>query len=237
MKIVGIIPARGGSRSIPQKNIRMLGNKPLVAWTIEEALKSGLDRVVVSTDDPTIKEIAEKYGAEVPFLRPANLAGDTTAIEPVLLHAFRWLKENNDYTADGIAFLPPTSPVREAAHINEAIKIFENKKPDSVVSVFEAAANDNPHWMLRRGESGEITLFTGEPLEKIKDRRQELPTCYKRNDIIYILKPDNLYRGKPTLYGNKVELYIMDEYFDVDINTEYDWLLCEFKLRQGGRLS
>lgn len=230
MKIVGIIPARGGSKSVPKKNLKKLGNKPLIAWAIETALKSKLDRVIVTTDNLEIAKIAKKYGAEVPFLRPENLATDTMGIEPVLKHTVDWLKEKENYNTDAIALLLPTSPLRSKDHLNEAIKIFTNKKADSVISVHEASANHNPHWMLKKNKNN-IVLFTNEPLTKIKTRRQELPKCYIRNDIVYILKPKNLSEKKPNLYGKKVELYVMDEFYDADINTETDWFICQQKFK------
>jgi len=232
MKILGIIPARGGSKSIPQKNIKKLFNKPLIAWSIESALKSKLDRVIVTTDNKHIAKIAKKYGADVPFLRPKKLATDTIGIEPVLLHALDWLAKNESYFPDAIALMMPTNPLRPAKHIDNAIKLFKKTKADSVVSVHEVIANDNPYWMLKKDKKGRVTLFTGEPLIKIKTRRQELPKCYSRNDIIYLLKPKNLLEKTPNLYGKKVELYIMDNFYNIDINTEEDWFICQQKFKR-----
>lgn len=232
MKVIGIIPARGGSKSIPKKNIKRLVNKPLIAWTIETALKSNLDRVIVSTDSKEIAKIAKKYGAEVPFLRPKELATDTLGIEPVLQHVVDWLKKKENYIPDAVALLLPTTPLRLPKHINDTIKLFKKTKADSVVSVCEVMANSNPHWMLKRNNNDKVTLFTGEPLTKIKTRRQELPKCYSRNDVIYLLKPKNLKEKKPNLYGKKVELYEMDQFYDVDINTEEDWFLCQQKFKR-----
>jgi CMP-N-acetylneuraminic acid synthetase len=231
MKILGVIPARGGSKRIPRKNIRLLNGKPLLAWTIENAIKSGISRVVVSTDDPIIAKIAKKSGAEVPFLRPSELAGDKLGIEPVLKHAFEWYKTNEHFHADAIALLMPTSPLRRTEHIDEAINILKRTKADSVVSVIPATANNNPHWILKRNSRGRVVLFTGDPLTKIKTRSQDLPPCYSRNDVIYLLKPKNLYEKIPNLYGKKVELYVMDEFFDVDINTPNDWFICQQKFK------
>lgn len=232
MKIIGIIPARGGSKGIPNKNIKKLYKKPLIAWSIESALKSNLDRVIVTTDSPQIAKIAKRYGAEVPLLRPKELAGDFGGIEPVLKHTVEWLEKNEKYKPDAIALLLPTSPLRQPKHINKAIKIFKKKKPDSVISVFEAIANNNPHWILKKNKKGEVVLATEEPLTEIKDRRQELPPYFIRNDLIYLLKPKNLFEKKPNLYGKKVELLEIDNFFDIDINTEEDWRLCLFKFKE-----
>ncbi len=235
MNTVGIIPARGGSKSIPRKNLRILNGKPLIAWAIEAAKKSKLSRVIVTTDDEEIARTARQYGAETPFLRPAELAEDTTAIEPVLQHAYTWLREKEGYVVNALALLMPTNPLRRPEHINEAIDIFASKQVDCVISVHEAIANRNPYWILKRNDRGEIVLSTGEPLMKIKDRRQELPPHFVRNDIVFVFKPANLFEEKPNLYGKKVELYEMDEWFDVDINTENDWQLCLFKMSQSAQ--
>lgn len=231
MKIIGIIPARGGSKRIPNKNIKMVGGKPLIAWAIESSLKSNLDRVIVSTDDERIAKVAKKYGAEVPFLRPKELAGDKLGIEPVLRHTLDWLAENENYQPDAIALLMATAPLRQPKHINEAVKIFKSKKPDSVVSVIEAKANANPHWLLKKNDSGKLVLFTGKPLTKIITRSQDLPTCYSRNDMIYLLKPQNLYSKIPNLYGENVELFLMDDFYNVDINTPEDLFICRQKIK------
>lgn len=236
MKIIGIIPARGGSKRIPYKNIRKLSGKPLLAWSIETAKRSRLlDKVIVSTDDAKIAAIAKRYGAEVPFMRPAELSGDKVGIEAVLKHAYEWFIENRHYKADAIALIFPTNPLRRTEHIDEAVRIFQKTKADSVVSVIPATANMNPYWILKRNKNGRVTLFTGEPLTKIKMRSQDLPPCYSRNDIIYLLKPGNLYEKTPNLYGRKVELYVMDELFSADINTPVDWFVCQQKFKMLNR--
>src|SRR3989344_4905729 len=133
MKIVGIILARGGSKSIPSKNIKEFCGKPLIAWTIESAKKSKLlDRVIVSTDDERIAAVAREYGAETSFLRPKELATDSMGVEPVLKHAFEWLRDNEKYEADALALLPATTPTRQSFHIDEAITIFKERGADSV---------------------------------------------------------------------------------------------------------
>ena len=236
MEILAIIPARGGSKSIPRKNIKNLGTKPMIAWSIEAALKSNIDRVIVTTDDKEIAEVAKKYGAKTPFIRPSELAQDTTPTEPVLKHTLEWLKENENYTPDAVVLLQPTSPLRQAEHINEAIKIFKQKNPDCLISVHEAIANNNPHWILKRDENNKIILATGEPLSEIKNRRQDLPAHYIRNDIIYVFKPQNLFMEKPGLYGkgDKVELYVINDpsNYEADINTLDEWDDANKKLRK-----
>lgn len=233
MKIVAVIGARGESKSIPQKNIKLFNGKPLIAWAILNAKKSNqLDRIIVSTDSPKIAKIAKKYGAEVPFLRPKKLAGPTIGLEPVLKHAYSWLLENEGYKADALLLLPITNPLRQSFHIDEAIKIFKNKKADSVVSVNETPANHTPYWTLIQTDAG-VSLFGGIDLKNILTRRQDFPQkCYTRNDLVYVLKPKNLYEEKPNLYGNKVELYPTNTIYEADINTPEEWALTENKFRQ-----
>ena len=226
-KIIGIIPARSGSESVHNKNIRSFHGKPLIAWTIECALASNLDRVIVSTNDEEIKAIAEKYGAEVPFIRPDNLSDSYTGIEPVLKHTYEYLKEIEKYEADILVMLLPTSPFRHVKDVNIAIDMYINNKVTSVVSVIKAEANVNPHWMLV--ENGkDIRLFNGKSLSNIQDRRQDLPEAFIRNDFVYVLNPKNLYETKPNLYGDNINLFKISEHrYDIDINTEKDFAIAE----------
>jgi len=232
MNIIGLIPARGGSKSIVKKNIKKMLGKPLIAWSIEAALASKINRVIVTTDDPEIRRVAIKYGAEAPFLRPAKLATDKMAIEPVIRHTVDWLMKNENYQVDGVVLLMPPTPIKPIKHINKMIDLFKKKKFDSVVAVREMIANDNPFWQLKRNDkTGKISLFNDKPLKKILPQRQLLPTSYSRNDVAYVFKPKNLLEKIPNLYGDKVELYLMDNFYNVDINTPDDWLFCEYKMK------
>lgn len=233
MRIVGIIPARGGSKSIPKKNILNFCGKPLIAWTILGALKSNLNRVIVSTDDLEIAEVAKKYGAEV-VMRPAELAIDSIGIEPTLKHVYEWLINNENYKADALALLIPTSPSRQTFHINKALDMFKKSKADSVVAVNQTPANHTPYWTLVRSSKDKVTLFDGSPLKKIITRRQDFPQkCYARNDLIYVLKPKNLYdKERVDLYGKKVELYDTGTFYEMDINTPEEWQDAEIKFKR-----
>lgn len=227
-KIIAFIPARIDSKSIKKKNIKNFNGKPLIAWTIQQALASECERVIVSTDSLEIKEIALQYGAEVPYLREKNLSSDDTAIEPVILDCLNYLKKNENISPFAIALLMPTSPFRKVEDINKAISIFNENNYSSVVSVSLATANQNPYWMLKE-TNGEVTLFSGESLSEIKARRQELPDVYIRNDFIYLFRSKNLYVNKPGLYGDNVKLMKIDENRnDIDINTEKDWKIAEY---------
>ena len=232
MKVLAIIPARGGSKRIPGKNVRRMLRRPLLSWAIDAAKGSSIDRVIVSTDDPAIAAVAKRYGAEAPFLRPKELATDMLGIEPVLRHALEWLEEHENYRPDVLALLMPTNPLRLPQHIDEALRLMKKTGADSVVAVAEALGNNNPHWMLIKNEMGEIRLFNGSPLTTIKTRSQDLPKAYSRNDILYLLNPKNLYEKIPNLYGKKTELYVMDDLFYSDINTPEDWAVTEHKLRR-----
>jgi CMP-N,N'-diacetyllegionaminic acid synthase len=236
-RIVAIIPARGGSKSIPLKNLRVFAGKPLIAWSILSAKQSKMiDRIIVSTDSPEIAEVAKKFGAEVPFLRPSELAGDTLGIEPVLQHAYEWLRDNEKYKADAIALLMPTSPSRQAFHIDDAVRVFQKTKADSVVAVNETPANHTPYWTLTRATDGKISLWGDVSLKKILTRRQDFPKkCYARNDLVYVLKPSNLYdEERSNLYGDRVELYEVANpaIYEMDINTPDEWAEAELKFKK-----
>jgi len=224
MKILAIIPARSNSKRIPQKNIKKFAGKPLIAWSIIAARKSKLiNRIIVTTDSKKIAKIAHRYKVETPFLRPKKLAKDSVGIEPVLISVLEWLKKHEDYQPDAVILLMPTNPLKLPRHLDKAIRIFKKKNVDSVISVFEATGNNNPYWILKKTEAGKITLFNNGNIKKMITRSQQLPICYSRNDIIYVLKPKNLYEKPSNLYGDKIELYVMDEFFNGDINTPEDW--------------
>lgn len=235
MHIVAVIPARGGSERVPNKNIRDFHGKPLIAWSIETALKSAsLDRVIVSTDNEEIATIARAHGAEAPFLRPAHLAEPTIGIEPTLQHTFEWLRDNEGYTADGLMLLLSTSPARQTFHIDDMITIFEQERPDSVVAVNETPANHTPYWTLVEQPDKSVTLWDGTSLKHIITRSQDFPKkCYARNDLGYVLKPENLYEEPPNLYGDTVRLYIIPDplRYELDINTPDEWEDAEHKFR------
>ncbi len=233
MKIIAVIPARGGSESIPLKNLKKFNGKPLIAWTILSAKKSKhVDRVIVSTDHPKIAQVAKKYGAEVPFFRPKEISGPTMGVEPTLKHAYEWLIKKEGYKADGIVLLMIPNTLRQPYHIDEAIDIFKNKKVDSVVAVSETPANHTPFWTLVRSKQGKVSLYGGVELKDIPVRRQDFPyKCYGRNDLVYVLKPKNLFEKKPNLYGKKVELYETSHLFESDINGLDDWHDAEIRFK------
>ena len=214
MKILGIIPARGGSKGIPRKNIKLLNGKPLIAYTIEAALASNLDRVIVSTDCEEIAGISKEYGAEV-IIRSFNLAEDTTPTLPVLQHVVSKL----EVEFDAVMTLQPTSPLRTSKHINEAIELFESdKEVDSLVSVVEVPHNYMPEKLM----SFDGKYLTGN--REVK-RRQEISTMYARNGAaIYITKTEKL--GE-YIFGGKILPYFMSKINSFDIDDIKDWEIVE----------
>lgn len=224
MKVLGIIPARGDSKGVPRKNIRPLAGKPLIAHTIDVARESDVfDRVVVSTDDREIADVARQIGGDVPFMRPAHLAEDTTPTLPVLIHAVEWLRENDGYEPDLVAILQPTTPLRKPEHLREALDIFRKFKPDSVVSMREVPGHYSPHWQFRLDTDSRATIFTGEPFERIVKRRQDLPKTYTRNGAVYLFKTKLLFEEQPTFYGSDVRGFVMDSDSSVNIDSESDF--------------
>jgi CMP-N-acetylneuraminic acid synthetase len=225
---LAVIPARGGSKSIKNKNTKLFNGKPLIAWTIEQAIASNITRVVVTTDCENIREVAIECGAEVPYLRSEKLSGDAIGIEPVIVDVLDYLKDSESYFPSCVALLMPTSPFREIDDINVALDIFFDGGISSVISVTPAIANNNPHWMLTEISDNSVKLFNGHNLSEIRTRRQDLPDVFIRNDFIYALDPKNLYMDKPGLYGASPKLMkVSEDRLDVDINTQLDWDVAE----------
>jgi len=227
MKILGLITARGGSKGIPGKNIKLLAGKPLIAYTIEAANESGvIDRLILSTDDEAIAEVGKKYGAEAPFSRPAKLAKDNTPTLPVLAHAVEWLRKREYYVPDYVMVLQPTAPFRTARHIREAVKLMKERQPDSVVSFVPVPEDFNPHWIARIDDRGLARLWSGEPLWKRIARRQDLPErdrTYSFNGAIYLFKTSLLFSKNPNFYGDVTVPYVMKPEESVNINVPADW--------------
>lgn len=235
MRILGIIPARGGSKSIPRKNIKDLGGKPLIAWAIEAGKESSvLDRLIVSTDDSEIAAVGREWGVEVPFMRPAELAEDKTPTLPVLQHAVQWLKEQERYYPDAVILLQPTAPLRQAQHIREAVELFQSSNADSLVSVVEIPGHFSPYWAEVVRDDGWAELFLGQPIRTRITRRQDFPKkTYAHNGAIYIFKTDLLFDvEEPSLYGERVKLYPMEEKVSVNIDSPEDWQLAEIAIEK-----
>lgn len=230
MRILGVITARGGSKSIPRKNIKGLCGKPLIAYTIAAAKESGVfDRIILSTDDREIADVAKCYGCEVPFMRAAELAQDTTPHLPVMQHAVQWLREHEGYEPDYVAILQPTAPLRQAFHLREAVELLKKTGADSVVSMVEIPGHHNPHWAVTVDEHGlGRLLVSGEPIRTRIPRRQNLPKAYAHSGAIYLFRTGFLFDPvEPNFYGDKVAAYIMADRYNVNIDGPEDWELAE----------
>jgi len=231
-KFLAIIPARGGSKGIPHKNIVPLAGKPLIAYTIETALKSRLlDRVIVSTDDEQIAETAKKFGAEVPFLRPAEASSDTTLAVDVIVHALNWLKENENYEPDAVIYLQPTSPLRTTKHIDEAVELFQND-PDanSLVSVIKSPHNFNPVKLMKMEGKYLIPYLEGQGMVVLD--RCNIPEVYARNGPVILITKPKVVTEMRQIYGKKILPYFMDQSSSIDIDEPVDLELAEFYLRK-----
>ena len=226
--ILGLIPARGGSKGLPRKNIKPLLGKPLIAWTIEQALASKyLNIVVVSTDDKEIAEISKKYGAEVPFIRPKELAEDNAKGIDVVLHAIDWLKENDKQKQyDLIMLLQPTSPLRKSEDIDKAIELLFLKEAKAIVSVCEV--NHHPLWANNLPEDECMKDFIRK--EIMNKNRQELPVFYRLNGAIYLAYCNYLKQCKNYI-GKETFAYIMPRERSIDIDSEIDLNLAEVLIK------
>ncbi|MDD2236880.1 MAG: acylneuraminate cytidylyltransferase family protein [Kiritimatiellae bacterium] len=218
MSILGLITARGGSKGIPRKNIVDLGGKPLIAWTIEAAQQSqSIDRVLVSTDDEEIADVARSSGAEVPFMRPEKLARDGSAHIPVIQHALQWIKQDEGALPDFVCLLQPTSPFRTSAHIDAAVQLLHEKKADAVVSVCEAKTH--PFLTRKLDENGLLQPFMSIPSGYL--RRQDFPPAYEINGAIYLCR-SRIVTEQGTLLPEKTGAFVMDEKASLDIDTPDD---------------
>jgi len=220
MRILGLIPARGGSKGVPDKNRKILAGKPLMVHTIEAALKSKkITEVVFSSEDAALISIAKKAGANVPFIRPGKFATDTASSIDVVLHALKELKKTGkEY--DALCLLQVTNPFRTYAFIDDAITKFEKEDCDSLISVLPVPHEYNPHWVYEENERGELVLATGE--KEIINRRQDLPLAFHRDGAIYITTTEILLREK-SFYGKTLSYLLSEPERHINIDTPEDW--------------
>ena len=230
-KILAIIPARGGSKGVPRKNIKDLDGKPLIAYTIEAAKKSKyIDRIVVSTEDEEIADVSKKNGGEVPFLRPTQLSQDNSPTIDCVIHMVNWLNEKENYVPDYVCLLQCTSPLRTYEDIDRTIEKAMNLEVDGAVTVCEAEVN--PYW---------TNIFDGNKLEYFIEegrqitRRQDLPKIYSVNGAVYVIKT-NILLEKRTFETENITGYIMNSESSIDIDNELDFKFAEILIKEKNKI-
>ena len=217
---------------MPKKNIKNFLGKPLLAWSIEAGRESGVfDRFVLSTEDEEIVNVGKKYGIEVPFARPAEYAQDTSKSFDAVKHAYEWLL-GDGFAADIIILLEPTSPGRQPFHIREVAELMQKSDVDSVMGVSALPGHFHPEKVVKILPDKTIVRYASEKLIRESEvRNQDFKEAHFTNSAIYAFRPQNFYKNPPSLWGNKVEGYLMDEKYAFDIDTPYDWEMAELKMR------
>lgn len=225
MKMIALITARGGSKGIHRKNVKDIAGKPLIAYCIAAAKKSGVcDRIIMSTDDEEIADVARVCGAEVPFMRPPELAQDKTPHLPVVIHAVQWLQDNEGYTPDAVMVMQPTTPLIQAVHIRQGLDTLASTGADSVVSIAEIPSHNSPYWAIDLHEDGMMNLLlSGDPFRTRIPQRQLLPKAYIQNGGFFLMRRHTLFDASPSLYGERTAGYVMDPYLSVNIDSLEDW--------------
>ncbi len=236
-EVLAIIPARGGSKGIPRKNIKLFAGYPLIAYSIAAGLQSELTtRVIVSTDDEEIAEVARKWGAQTPFLRPAEFAADNTLDLPVFQHALTWLKEHEGYEPDIVVQLRPTSPARPRTLVDDAINLLmEHPEADSVRGV--VPAGENPHKMWRVDpETGLMhgLLKVDGIDEPYNAPRQKLPVIYWQTGHIDAIRPERTVMAGDSMSGKNIMPLFLDPDYTIDIDTPFDWMRYEWLVSNAG---
>lgn len=228
LRVLGVVPARGGSKGVPRKNARRLRGKPLIQYTAEAALEARrLTRVMLTTDNEEIARIGRKCGLEVPFIRPRELAQDSTPMLPVVQHAVQWYEQRGE-VFHSVCLLQPTQPFRRASDIDACIELLEENDFDSVITILRIPPEHHPYWAYFRGPDGGLKLFTGE--DSPVPRRQDLPPAFHREGSVYVTRRDVL-MDQNSLYGARVGGYLMDVGLYVNIDSLEDWRKAEQMLQ------
>lgn len=236
-KVVAIVPARGGSKSVPRKNVKLLAGRPLIWYTITEAKRSRLvDRVIVTTEDLEIATVSGECGAEVPFLRPAELASDSASDLEVFQHCLQWLHENEGCLPDLVVHLRPTAPLRRAEHIDAAIELMKNSPPDvdAIRSVTTAPVHPLKMWritddLLQPFVPGDIY---GIP-EPYNLPRQVLPLAFIQNGSVDVIRARVILKQN-SMTGSRIRPLVMPESESVNIDSPIDWAMAERRMQQRG---
>lgn len=233
MEVLALIPARSGSKSVIDKNIREINGKPMMAYSVEHGLKSKyVNRVIVSTDSEKYAEIARKYGAETPFLRPEEYATDTSLDIEVFEHALRYLREKENYIPDIVVQLRPTYPIRKIEDIDKMIEMMtEDMSIDSIRCI--APAKEIPYKMWLKGENGKIYPLMTDIRECYNMPRQKLPKAYYQNACIDVIRADVI-TNQHSMSGSNIVGYEMEENFDIDTEEEFARAAEYLKISAGG---
>ena len=230
MRVLGLVPARGGSKGIPRKNIRLLAGQPLLAYTAQAAQDAiRLARVILSTDDAEIAAVGRAYGLDVPFLRPTDLAQDDTPTLPVVQHALRQLATAGDHY-DAVCLLQPTHPLRTAATIDGCVDLLAASGADSVVTVLPVPAEYHPYWVYFAAADGTLHLSNGATTPP--PRRQELPSAFHREGSVYVTRTVVLLNDN-SLYGARTLGYSVAGLPSVNLDMPTDWARAEALLARG----
>lgn len=232
MNNLALIPARGGSKRLPRKNIKLLNGKPLIAYTIQTCLSvDSISRVIVSTEDEEIAKVAVEYGAEVPFFRPDVLAADSTGDRAVLLHAIHWFEDNEGQRFDNILYMRPTTPFKTVNMLESALEKMKDDRFSSIRSVSRVGGVYHPYWMYKRCAEYLMPFVNEVKIEKYY-QSQMLPECFRLNGVVDVTRTATVKKYE-NIYGNAIGFIEIEEKQAVDIDTEFDFSLCEFMLERG----
>ena len=231
-KVLAIIPARSGSKGIPNKNIKLLGGRPLIEYTFEHCKNSNyIERAIVTTDSKEIADISVKNGIEVPFLRPVNISNDDSTSKSYVVHALEFLEQKEHYKPEIILILQPTSPYRNVEDIEDCIKILNKNNADSVVSVNEIEKKYNPEWQFKVMKDKSLQFYNKDiNWDNLVSKRQKLTPTYTRNGAVYCFKRQCL-RIYNNIYGKKVLCHIMPKARSINLDTLDDWIDAENHLK------
>ncbi len=230
IEVLAIIPARGGSKGIPRKNIRLLSGVPLITWSIKTAqMCQHVDRLIVSTDDGEIAEIASRYGADVPFIQPAFLAQDDVPDFPVCKYALEWLETHQGYSPDVVVWLRPTAPLRRSLDVDQAVEKLIASKADCIRSI--SKVEHHPYWMKRLDGDCLIPFLEDGKDERAYPQRQLLPPVYRLNGAVDVTWAKNVTKHG-YLFGGETLAHLMDLEFSLDIDSEIDFQIAELLLQR-----
>lgn len=219
MRVLGLVAARGGSKGVPRKNVRELHGRPLVTWAVDVArAASRIDRVIVSTDDETIAQVAREAGADVPFMRPPELATDTALQIDAIVHAVRTLEAAGD-RYEVVTLLQPTVPLRSAADVNGTLELLDETGADSAITVAKVDAYHPLTYYTRRDDATVEPMLASDPAGV---RRQEFPSYYWRTGAVYAMRRDVVVERR-SLYGSRTVGFVVPPERSFNIDSEFDW--------------